>query len=98
MGKRSTRWVPITVQFASDLGSSKTQLVLLQRLRSMLDDLKEQGFISDSKVDVVFPDDDDPDLARIFVANIQGNSDAAARALSESTGIDYAAVSPERKT
>ena len=64
----------------------------------MLDELKQQGHIVDAKVDVVFPNDADPSLARIFVANIQGNSVAAAELLAQRTGIDYAAVSPARRT
>ena len=70
----------------------------MQRLQEMLDDLKQQGHIVESKVEVVFPNDSDPSLARIFVANVQGNSDAAAKLLAERTGVDYAAVAPVRRT
>lgn len=98
MKKRGDVWIPITVQFASGAGSRKSQSVLLQRLQQMLDELKEQGHILNSKIDVVFPDDSDPDLAGIFIANIQGNSAAAAKLLAERTGIDHASVTPPRRT
>ncbi|MCC7053851.1 MAG: hypothetical protein IT355_11335 [Gemmatimonadaceae bacterium] len=98
MTKRRNAWIPITVRFASSIESRKSQMLLLERLQQMLDELKQQGHIQDSKIDIVFPDDADPGLARIFVANIQGNSEAAAKLLAQRTGIDYAAVSPARRS
>lgn len=97
MKKRAGVWIPITVQFTPKAGSAKSQNMLLQRLQQMLEELKEQGHILESKVDVVFPNERDPDLAGIFVANIQGDSDEAARLLAQRTGIHHAYVTPQKR-